>query len=798
MPAHFQTRVLLLEDNTGDYLLVQAGLAHAAPGAYLLTRAECLAEAFTRLETETFDVILSDLSVRDSEGLLTVKAFVSQAPALPLVVLTGLNDSRIGEAAILLGAQDYLVKDNVDGAMLARTLRYAIDRKRLELRLRDANATLEHRVAERTAALHVTLAELQESLLGARAVTDTASDAIITSDADGKILRWNRAAEAMFGYTETEVRGQSIQVMMPPRYREAHAAGMARVGAPGVSRQTVALHGLTKDGREFPLELSLSDWQSVAGRRFTGIMRDVTDRRRAEQAERESATRLSAVFHASPIGIVVSRVADGRLLELNDAALRLYGYEREDAIGRTVAELGTYSVPAQREALLALLRAHGGVDRFPVDFRRRGGELGVMEVSARIVELQGEPCLVGMIVDMTEQNRLAQVHLQSQKLESLGTLAGGIAHDFNNILSAIQGNAELAMEILPPDHLAVESLREIAKASQRAAELVRRIVAFGRPRTPHQEPVDLRAVVSEVLKLLRSTLPTGIALNETFAADTPNVLADAGQIHEVLVNLTTNAAYAIGSRTGAIEYLLEPAEVDEATARSIPGLQAGHYARLTVTDSGCGMDAATQARAFDAFFTTKPLGEGTGLGLSMVHGIMRTHGGAVELTSTPGSGSAFSLLFPATTDVPRTRDEAVAAPLPPARGQRILYVDDEEALVRLARHTLGRAGHIVLGFSDPQLALAAFRADPRGVDAVVSDLTMPGMNGFELAREILALRPEVPVFLSTGHIRADDQRRADDAGIWALFPKPLDLAALSRALDACTRAVPSPGVAAEG
>ena len=252
----------------------------------------------------------------------------------------------------------------------------------------------------------------------------------------------------------------------------------------------------------------------------------------------------------------------------------------------------------------------------------------------------------GTIQDITEQRRLEELHLQAQKLESLGTLAGGIAHDFNNILAAIRGNADLAAEDVGPDHVAAESLEEIKKASTRAHELVRRIMVFGRPKEIQKAMVDLGAVVGEVLKLLRSTIPTSIALNTTFIPDTPQLFADEGQIHEAIVNLTTNAVHAIGAHTGTIEYRLEPVQVDGKLAQDIPGLKSGRYVRLTVKDSGCGMDAGTMARIFDAFYTTKAAGEGTGLGLSMVHGTMKSHDGAVTVESTPGEGSNFHLYFP--------------------------------------------------------------------------------------------------------------------------------------------------------
>ncbi len=352
-------------------------------------------------------------------------------------------------------------------------------------------------------------------------------------------------------------------------------------------------------------------------------------------------------------------------------------------------------------------------------------------------------------------------------------MAGGIAHDFNNLLTAIRGNADLAAADVGPDHPATESLEEIRKACVRAGELIRRIMAFGRPREPQQELVELHEIIEEVLKLLRSTLPAGVALKTDFAAATPQVYADTGQIHEAIVNLTNNAVYAIGPRPGQIAYRLEPVHVDARQAQGIAGLRQGHYARLTVTDDGCGMDAATLERIFDAFYTTKPMGEGTGLGLSMVHGTMRSHGGTVTVESTLGQASTFSLYFPAAEIVDVQPADRAVLPIAQAVPLRVLYVDDEAALVFLANRLLTRLGHSVVGFSDPREALAAFRAHPESFDVVVTDLSMPEMSGFQLARAVLAVRRDLPVLMTTGHMRAEDHVTAQAIGIRAVITKPL-------------------------
>ena len=510
---------------------------------------------------------------------------------------------------------------------------------------------------------------------------------------------------------------------------------------------------------------------------------ELVESKRAQEALRESQNYLSTVFQASPIGIVVARCADGRTLDINEAALHVFGYARDEMIGRALDDLGVFADPAQFGEVLRLLRERGAVDRMAMDFRRRDGELGVMEASCRLIELHGEQHRVSMIADVTERRRVDEALRQSQKLESLGTLAGGIAHDFNNILAAIRGNAELAADDIGRDHIAAVSLTEIKKASARASELVRRIAIFGQPKKSEHGVVDLGVVVGEVLMLLRATLPASIALQTEFARGTPCVRADAAQIHEAIVNLTTNAAHAIGARAGAIVYRLEPVQVSAKLAARILGLNAGSHALLTVSDSGCGMDEATQGRAFDAFYTTKPVGQGTGLGLAMVRGIMQGHGGAIAVASAPGKGTSFTLYFPAAGEEAQKQEQAAPEQIVLSAGLRVLYVDDEEALVHLAERSLSRLGHRISGFADPVQALAAFRAHPESYDVVVTDRTMPRMSGLDLARAVRSLRPGMPVLMISGQIGSWEEESARAAGVGELMLKPVSINELARAIE---------------
>jgi len=388
--------------------------------------------------------------------------------------------------------------------------------------------------------------------------------------------------------------------------------------------------------------------------------------------------------------------------------------------------------------------------------------------------------IVGIAEDITAMRQLEEQFRQSQKLEAIGTLAGGIAHDFNNILGAILGNVDLALADVGSAHPARESLVEIQRAGHRARDLVQRILSFSRKEAHERRPVSLTAVVEEGARLLRATLPAGVDLVATSASDVPEVLADSSQIHQILLNLGTNAWHAIGDRPGRIEISLRATTLNGGGEHPAE-LPPGRYAVLEVSDDGQGMDAATLSRAFEPFFTTKPPGRGTGLGLSVVHGIVQNHGGAITARSQVGRGTTFVLYFPAIAAAAAAQR---AEPPAPARGQgqHVLYLDDEAPLVLLAARTLERLGYRATGFSDPAEALRAFAAKPHDFDLVITDLNMPGTSGLTVAAEILRIRPGMPVVLASGYVTEALRQQAEEIGIRHVLYKPSTLEEFSRDL----------------
>jgi PAS domain S-box-containing protein len=516
------------------------------------------------------------------------------------------------------------------------------------------------------------------------------------------------------------------------------------------------------------------------------------ERHRAEQALvgtlselRDANQRLT--FHVSrmPLAYIVWD-HDFVVTEWNAAAERIFGWAAHEAIGRRADELMVLAGPRPASDLLRdeVLESEASGARGTHENVRKDGQRRVCEwFHAPLRDAAGMVAgYLSMANDVTErklaEEERARLEAQlrgAQRIQSLGTLAGGIAHDFNNILTAITGHAHLALTDLEEERSTKDSLLAIQEAGLRAVELVRRILTFARHQAPERKLGPLGPVVEEALRLLRSTVPSQIAIHTHFDPSAPMVNVDPAQVQQVIMNLGANAAYAIGER-GSIDVTIEPIPPQHAELASITDAPSTGYVRLTFSDTGRGMDDATRERIFEPFFTTKPTGQGTGLGLSVVHGIVKSHDGVISVQSKPGQGSVFQIYFP---QVESPADDGTLAPPKATRlgqGVRVLYVDDEEPLVVLATRWLGRLGHHVTGFSDSTLALEAFRAHPFDFDAVISDVAMPGLSGLELVREIVAIRPDIVVVMSSGYLRPEEQRLARELGAADVVLKPQSMA----------------------
>jgi len=410
-----------------------------------------------------------------------------------------------------------------------------------------------------------------------------------------------------------------------------------------------------------------------------------------------------------------------------------------------------------------------------------------------------EPSVRAMVLnlrDITERKhadaeraRLEQRLRQAEKMEAVGRLAGGIAHDFNNILGGILGYAEMLVEGAAPGSPQQRYAQNVLTAANRAGALVEQILWYSRSQRGKRVPVQMERIVAETLDLVRGSLAAGIRLEMGVPERPLFVVGDPTQLHQIMMNLCTNAIHAMGER-GTLRVSLEPEEVLEQRVFAHSTLHAGPYARLTVEDTGTGMEPATLARLFEPFFTTKEVGKGTGLGLSLVYGIVTDSSGAIDVQSQPGRGSRFMIYLPR-VDSPAAAGDESEAPVPRGRGERVLVVDDEAALVALTSEVLKRLGYEPVAFSDGAAALTGFDAAPARFDAVIADEVMPGLTGTELARKLRERRADLPIVLVSGYIGPMMTERAVAAGVDEILKKPVQsrelAAALARVLSDVTK-----------
>ena len=502
---------------------------------------------------------------------------------------------------------------------------------------------------------------------------------------------------------------------------------------------------------------------------------------------RSSEERYRRIVDTANEGIWLVNGA-GELIFANPMLLRMLGHAAAEVLGRPLTDF----VDERDRGAGVETTDPGRTDTREwqgIRLRRKdGSELWVSVSTATVADANGEPIgSLGMATDITERKQsqakreLLESQLrESQKMEAIGTLAGGIAHDFNNILAAILGNVALTRPHVAQEPAVLNGLDQIERAGVRGRSLVQKILAFSRMQPHALVNQPMRPLVEEAVVLLRSTLPSQVEL-ELRLADTPlQVGADATNIQQILMNLCTNAWHAMRGGSGRITIALDRVELGAEAVRALGEIPPGAYAHLSVSDNGSGMTEATRVRVFEPFFTTKRVGEGTGLGLSVVHGIVVAHRGAIAVDSTPGRGSTFHLYFPLApvpaSDVP---DEAAAPEAPRGRGEHVMYVDDDPAMLPMIESLLQRAGYRVTALDRPRDALARVRAEPTLFDLIVTDFNMPEMTGLDLAKELARVVPGLPVVISSGYLSDEMRAAAVRVGVRGVLQKEYSLEQLA-------------------
>ncbi|MGE0354040.1 MAG: PAS domain S-box protein [Gemmatimonadales bacterium] len=619
-----------------------------------------------------------------------------------------------------------------------------------------------------------------------RAAVDSCPNGMIMTDDAGTILLVNREVERLFGYHRDELLGQPVEQLVPERFRRGHTGfrhAFLRAPEPRPMGAGRDLYGLRKDGTEVPVEIGLTPVTTDEGTFILSAVVDISARKEAELALRKSVEHFRLLVDGVRDYALVLLDLSGDIVSWNEGAENLFGFPAERILGQRLTRLYPSFPDHPRADLSARLRIARELGRHEEETQLRrqdGTEFRANVVITALRDHGGHPRGFALVTrDVTERRKLEEQLRQAQKMEAIGTLAGGVAHDFNNILSAIIGYAELIHGATGAPESVKADAAELLTAADRGREMIERILAFSRRDEQKRRPLDLGAAVNDSLKLLRATLPSTIQL-EARIDQLHQVFADPSAISQVLLNLVTNSAQAMPDG-GLVEIALENTYVRDHVARENPDLREGPYALLTVRDQGGGIDPSLRERVFEPFFTTKGPGQGTGLGLAMVHTVMQSHEGTVRLDSEPGRGTTVRCFFPALPTEP-TGIAELAEDIPPGQGERVLYLDDEPSLARLGERRLASLGYHATVSIDPETALSLFRVQPDLFDLVITDYSMPGMTGLAFAELIRAIRPDVPIIMLTGFVEDADETALKTSGIDLLLRKPVSLESLGKSV----------------
>jgi PAS domain S-box-containing protein len=644
-----------------------------------------------------------------------------------------------------------------------RSLRRMVDQRTDEL----TKELIQRRKAEEA---------LRESEEKYRLLIENQTDLIVKVDSEGRFEFVSPSYCEMFDKTEEELIGKKFMPLVHEEDQESTAKAMEVIYQPPYIAY-MEQRAITKDGWKWLAWVDtamLDENQNVVS--IIGVGRDINNRKQAEIALKESEDKFRTIFNLSPQCIAITEEETGKLVNVNDMFCELSQYSRDEIIGKSVTEMGFYSADDRGRFINELYRT-GESRGLKMNFKIKDGSILKMLMFANLLGIAGEKYIFTIFLDITRQQKLEAQLQQAEKMESIGALAGGIAHDFNNILFPMFGYLEMMLGDVPEDSPLHESLEKVFNGAKRARDLAKQILTFSRQKDHEMKPLKVYLVIKEALHLVESFLPSTIEISQTINTDFGPVMADPTRIHQIVMNLCTNAFHAMEETGGKLSVTLKKVELASEAIKN-PATTSGLHVCLTVADNGPGMTQSIIGRIFDPYFTTKKEGKGTGLGLAVVHEIVKSHGGHIEVNSEPGKGTEFHVYLPLIKTGKVTTQ--VETDTPVQKGdERILLVDDHDTIVQMEKQMLERLGYHVITHTSSVDALESFKKNPQRFDLVITDMTMPNMTGEQLAGEIAKIRADIPVILCTGFSEMMSEEKAESLGIKGFLMKPVVMKDLS-------------------
>ena len=765
------------------------------------------AQALDLARADPPDLIITDILMPVMDGFALCRQWKKDPDLcrVPFIFYTATyTDPKDEKFALGLGAERFIVKPTEPDAFLSiinevleehqsGRLPAGCQSEEEEVFLKEYNQALVHKLEDKLTQLEKANQALREEVQRhhraqeelvrskerfSKVFHSSPHGLVIATAKEGRLLEVNRAFCRASGYSREELLGKTASEIGLWRDSGPLQEAQAIIRDKGSLQEFVVpcVHAsgapILVSWSAEPLELDGKDY-------LISVLADVTERERTEQALKDSEEKYRTLMEAVADPVIVYDL-QGRVVYVNKAFSKVFGWTSGEVLGDRLNFVPPEEVAESERKIQEALQ--GGMSSI-FETRRLTKDGGLIDVSISAAGYKDSQGRAGGIVvslqDITarkaaelDKSRLEAQLRQAQKMEAIGTLAGGIAHDFNNILGVIIGFAELSILSAGGDVQMKGNLQKVLDAGLRAKDLVKQILTFSRQTEQEFKPIRPGQVVTELVEMLRATIPPSIEI-ETRTNDDNVVMADYTQLHQVLMNICTNAVQAMADRSGRLEITLDRVDLDQNSARLVQDIKPGRYQRISISDNGHGIPQEILERIFDPFFTTKKKGEGTGLGLSVAHGIIKNHNGRIMAYSEPGQGTTFSIYLPLlqSQDEP---DSAGSGPMAlPLGRENILYVDDEELLTEVGSQILSALGYRVTGFVSSLAALGAFRESPGEFDLVVTDLNMPKMNGIDLAREIHGIRPDIPIILSTGFSDRVSRTLSRDIGVKRLIMKPI-------------------------